>query len=117
MDDYEQQSDLSRELEKADQRIRIETLKREAEEVCGAEIVEGGGDDDEDLSVIEEFWEHVLAFEKAPLGTQFEQLHKAGVALPAPDSLSDAVLHEKLWEVINKLAELRVFLYHTVHFA
>ena len=115
MDDNEQQFDLSRELEKADQRIRIERLKREAEDICGGEIVAGGGDADEDLPILEEFWEHVVAFEKAPLGTRFVQLNEAGVALPPPDSLSDAGLHEKLWEVINKLAELRVFLYHTDH--
>jgi hypothetical protein len=115
MDSNEQQSELSRELEKVDRRIRIERLKKEAEEISGGEMVAWNGNEDEDSPVVEEFWERVLEFEKAPRGTRFAQLHKAGVALPLPDSLPDAELHEKLWEVINKLAELRVFLYHTDH--
>ena len=115
MDDNEGQSDLSRELEKADRRIRIARLKNEAEEISGGEMVVSGGDEDEDSPVAEEFWERIVAFEKTPRGTRFAQLHRAGVALPPPDSLPDADLHEKLWEVINKLAELRAFLYHTDH--
>ncbi|MBM4144192.1 MAG: hypothetical protein FJ225_11465 [Lentisphaerae bacterium] len=115
MTDDEQQSELSRELEKTDRRIRIERLKKEAEEISGGEMVTSGSEEDEDSPVVEEFWERVLEFEKAPRGTRFAQLHEAGVALPPPDSLSDAELHGKLWEVINKLAEMRVFLYHTDH--
>ena len=115
MDDNEQQSELSRELGKADRRIRIERLKKEVEEVSGGEMVTSGSEEDEHSPIVEEFWERVLEFERTPRGTRFSQLHKAGVALPLPDSLADAELHEKLWEVINKLAELRVFLYHTDH--
>ncbi|MCX5727742.1 MAG: hypothetical protein NTZ28_02690 [Nitrospirae bacterium] len=115
MDDNEGQSDLSRELEKVDRRIRIEGLKNEAEEISGGEMVVSDGDEDEDSPVAEEFWERVLEFEKAPHGTRFAQLEEAGVPLPPLDSLTDPELHEKLWEVINKLAELRVFLYHTDH--
>jgi len=105
----------SRKLEKADRRIRIQRLKNEVEEISGGEMVASGGHEDEGSPVVEEFWERVVEFEKAPRGTRFAQLHKAGVALPPPDSLTDAGLNEKLWEVINKLAELRVFLYHTDH--
>ena len=115
MDDNEGQSDLSRELEKVDRRIRIARLKNEAEEISGGEMVVSDGDEDEDSPVAEEFWERVLEFEKAPRSTRFAQLEEAGVALPPPESLSDAKLHGKLWEVIRKLAELRVFLYHTDH--
>lgn len=115
MDDNEGQYDLSRELEKVDRRIRIERLKQEAEEISGGEMLVSGGDEDEDSPVAEEFWERVLEFEKAPSGTRFAQLEEAGVALPPPESLHDAKLRGKLWEVIRKLAELRVFLYHTDH--
>jgi hypothetical protein len=115
MDYNEQQSELSRELEKADRRIRIARLKNEAEEISGGEVVVSGGAEDEDSPLAEEFWERVLEFEKAPRGTLFAQLEEVGVALPPPDSLTDAALNEKLWEVIRKLAELRVFLYHTDH--
>lgn len=115
MDDNEQQFELSRELEKADRRIRIERLKAEAEEMVGGELVASGGDEDEDSPIVEEFWQRVVDFENAPRGTRIEQLNKEGVVLPPPDSMSDAALHKKLWEVINKLAELRVFLYNTDH--
>lgn len=115
MDDNEQQSELSRELEKADRRIRIERLKKEAEAISGGEMVASGSHKDDDSPVVEEFWQRVVDFENAPHGTRFAQLHRAGVALPPPDSLTDTELHGKLGEVINKLAELRVFLYHTDH--
>jgi hypothetical protein len=115
MGDNEQQSDLSRELDKVDRRLRIDRLKKEAEEISGGEMVASGGCEDDDSPVVEEFWERVVEFEKAPRGTRFAQLHQAGVALPPPDSLIEAELNEKLWEVIHKLAELRVFLYHTDH--
>jgi len=57
MDDNEQQYELSRELETADRRIRIERLKAEAEEIVGGELVASGGDEDEDSPVAEEFWD------------------------------------------------------------
>ncbi len=62
------------------------------------------GHQEEASPVVEEFWKRVVEFENAPRGTRFAQRHKAGVALPPPDSLADAELHGKLWEVINKLA-------------
>ncbi len=48
MDYDEQQSELTRELERADRRIRIARLKNEAEEISGGEMVASGGDEDED---------------------------------------------------------------------
>ena len=115
MDNSERESQFSHDLEKVDRRIRIDRLKQEVEEISGHEMLAWSSDDDADSELAEEFWEHVVAFEKAPRRTLFAQLHEAGVALPPPDSLLDTDLHAKLWEVINKLAELRVFLYHTDH--
>jgi hypothetical protein len=115
MDDSERESDISRELERVDRRIRIERLKREAEEISGGEIVASNSGEDEDSPIAEEFWERVVEFEKAPRGTFFAQLQNAGVSLPTPDSMNDDELHDKLWEAIHKLAELRVFLNHTDH--
>ncbi len=115
MDDSEEPYEFSQELEKAERRIRIERLRREADEICGGQMVAWSNDEDEESPLVEEFWQRVVDFERAPRGTRFAQLLEEGVVLPPPDSLSDAMLHEKLWEVINKLAELRVFLYHTDH--
>jgi len=65
--------------------------------------------------VEEEFWKHVVEYEEAPWTTHFQQLERAGVSLPAPETLNDQEVTTKLWEVISKLAQLRVFLEDTDH--
>ena len=40
---------------------------------------------------------------------------KMGIALPAPEELTDAQLSAKLWEVIEALAFLGAYLEHTDH--
>lgn len=97
-----------------DQDKRIEDLKRRAEELCGGEM-EVGTIDDCPAELEESFWKYVVDYEEAPLTTNFQQLEEAGVSLPAPDSLNDEELTAKLWEVIHKLALLRVFLEQTDH--
>jgi hypothetical protein len=62
-----------------------------------------------------QFWMSVAAYEQAPLTTHFQQLEQAGVEFPAPESLDDRQLTAKLWEVIEALACLRVFLNQTDH--
>lgn len=62
-----------------------------------------------------QFWQSVAANEQAPLTTHFLQLEEAGVELPDPESLDDRRLTAKLWEVIEALARLRVFLGQTNH--
>lgn len=93
---------------------RIEDLKRRAEELAGGQM-EIGGMDDCPAEVEEEFWKHVVGYEEAPWTTNFQQLEDAGVSLPAPDSLNDEELTAKLWEVIQKLALLHVFIDQTDH--
>jgi hypothetical protein len=93
---------------------RIEDLKRRAEELCGGQM-EAGPLDDYPADVEEEFWQHVVDYEEAPWTTNFQQLEKAGVSLPPPDSLEDEELTAKLWEVIQKLALLHVFIEQTDH--
>ncbi len=65
--------------------------------------------------VLAQFWQSVAAYEQAPLTTHFRQLEEAGVELPAPETLDDRRLAAKLWEVIEVLARLRVFLSQTDH--
>jgi len=97
-----------------DQDRRIAELRRRAEELCGGDM-EVGTMDDCPAEMEESFWKHVVDYEEAPLTTNFQQLEMAGVSLPAPDSLKDEELTAKLWEVIHKLALLRVFIEQTDH--
>jgi hypothetical protein len=100
--------------DKADKEDKIEDLKRRAEELSGGQM-EAGTLDDSPAEVEEAFWQHVVDYEEAPWTTNFQQLENAGVSLPAPDSLNDEELTAKLWEVIQKLALLHVFIDQTDH--
>lgn len=62
-----------------------------------------------------QFWQSVAAYEQAPVTTHFQQLEEYGIELPAPESLDERRLRAKLWEVIEALARLRVFLSQTDH--
>lgn len=61
------------------------------------------------------FLEQVYAIEAEPCVTYAHQLIAKGVELPPPDAMDDETLHQKLWEVIRALADLRVFLENTGH--
>ncbi len=93
---------------------RIEELKRRVDEVTGGQMTMS---DPVDCSAdtAEAFWKNVLEYEEAPWTTNFQQLEDAGVSLPPPESLNDEELKVKLWEVIQKLALLRVFIETTNH--
>ncbi|MGE5321395.1 MAG: hypothetical protein ACM3SW_00940 [Actinomycetota bacterium] len=93
---------------------RIEELKRRAKELSGGEMqVESMDDIPEETE--ETFWNYVVEYEEAPWTTNFQQLENAGVALPGPESLNDEELTAKLWEVIQKLALLHVYIEQTDH--
>ena len=94
---------------------RIEDLKRRAKELSGGQMQVVSLDDDYPEETEEAFWKHVVDYEEAPWTTNFQQLENAGVSLPAPDSLKDEELTAKLWEIIQKLALLRVFISQTDH--
>ena len=93
---------------------RIEELKRRAEALAGGDM-KFGEVEPSSPEVEEGFWEHVVEYEEAPWTTHFQQLERAGVSMPAPETLNDQELTAKLWEVINKLAQLRIFLEDTDH--
>ena len=88
-----------------DREKRIEELKHRAEELAGFEMQSGTAEDCPP-DIKEGFWKHVVEYEEAPWTTHFQQLERAGVSMPAPDSLNDQEMTAKLWEVINKLAQL-----------
>jgi hypothetical protein len=97
-----------------DQEIRINELREAAKEAAGGEMTTWESPDmPPDLA--ESFWGNVLAYESAGETCHFIQLEEMGVELPDPDSLDDAALTVKLWEVIRGLAKLNVFLSQTDH--
>ncbi|MEO6064793.1 MAG: hypothetical protein ABIP49_03295, partial [Lysobacterales bacterium] len=63
----------------------------------------------------EEYARKMDLFMDGPTTTYFQQLLDAGVQLPEPDSVSEADIRTRLWEVIAGLEKLRAFLEHTNH--
>lgn len=63
----------------------------------------------------EEYARKMDLFMDGPTTTYFQQLLDAGIKLPEPDSVSDAEIRTKLWEVIAGLAKVRAFLERTNH--
>jgi len=61
------------------------------------------------------YWTLLYDFEHAPLTTNLEQLAEVGFEPPDEAALSDAELTQSLWEMVETLAELGVFLLHTDH--
>lgn len=105
---------LAKHKSEDDREKTIEAFKRRAQELSGGKMeVETLDECPEETE--EAFWKHVVDYEEAPWTTNFQQLESAGVSLPAPDSLKDEELTAKLWEVIQKLALLHVFIEQTDH--
>ena len=97
------------ELDAVDRAIRANELKQRLDAV-NCDLSE-----DCPPEVADEFIDYVETYENAPWTTHAEQLAKSGVELPAPDTLSDEQLSAILWEVIEGLAKIRVFLEQTDH--
>ena len=101
-------------LERIDQEIRINELKHEAEELTGGKMTAWESEDcPPELS--EAYWQRVVDYEKQSMTCDFDKLIKAGVELPNPETLTDEQVTAKLWEVIERLAEMRTFLSNTDH--
>jgi len=97
-----------------DREIRIEKMKRELDELADGKMICGGfGSLPSEIEEI--FLEHVLAFERAEIDTNFNRLTRRGVVMPPAAELDDDSLREKLAEIIFELAQLRCFLEDTNH--
>jgi hypothetical protein len=68
------------------------------------------------LDMKEKILESILSMEEEdqerPLA---DYLEEEGVSLPQPETLEDAQVHDKLWEVIQAMAGLNQYLYNTDH--
>lgn len=94
--------------------IRSNELKEDARELAGGEMVSWESDQCAP-GLTESFWQRVVDYEKAPLTSHFQLLLDRGVDLPEAEAMTDEVLTAKLWEVIHRLAGMRVFLSGTDH--
>ena len=91
-------------LEEIERRMNIHRLKNEANELAGGEMTSFEADE-APAEILEEFWENVVAFERAPLTTLHQKLESDGISMPADGDLDDAQLHEKLWQILRWSAE------------
>lgn len=106
--------EISRNLKKVEQEIRIENLKDEVAQLTGSEMITWKSPKISS-DVEEKFLQQVLEYEKAPDTTHFEQLLQAGFNFSPAEEMDDKAMKKKLWELIQKLAQMRVFLHSTDH--
>ena len=97
-----------------DQIQRIERLKSEVRRLSGGNP-KSFGIDTLPPEIAEQFLERVVAFETAPMITDFAQLTRDGVELPEPGAVTDEDVRGVVWRVIEGLARHRVFLERTNH--
>ena len=100
--------------EETERRMNIHRLKNEANELAGDQM-SGFEADDAPSEILEEFWENVVAFERAPQVTTHKKLEKAGIEMPADTELSDEEIHTRLWQIIHWLARNNTVLENTNH--
>ncbi|MFI3190863.1 hypothetical protein BCS42_16785 [Crenothrix sp. D3] len=71
--------------------------------------------DDCPEEIAEQFKNYVDAFDEAEWRQPFEFLLDSGISLPPASELSETELSAKLWEVINALSLLAIYLENTDH--
>ena len=101
-------------VEQGDLKTLIRNLKKQSEELTAEQMV-CDKPSRCPAEIKEKFWEYVAAFEQATWNQPFQVLIESGISLPSPDELDDSQLTAKLWEVVNALSLLRVYLQHTDH--
>jgi len=67
------------------------------------------------LEVQEQFQKNINAFEQAEWCNPFQVLIDSGISLPSPNELPESELNAKLWEVINAISLMGMYLEHSDH--
>jgi hypothetical protein len=101
-------------LERIDREIRINEARCRAEEAA-CQPINAYVSEDCPPEMAESFYDHIAAWENAPIGCYFDELLRVGVELPPPDELDDAAVTAKLWEIFETLARMQVFFSGTDH--
>jgi hypothetical protein len=94
--------------------LRLGQSKRKGADPADGQDLSFGSDADS-WTLKEEFWKRVVAFEEATPVILFDVLSQGGLSFPAPEEMDDVHLKVKLWEIINGLALLGVYLHNTDH--
>ena len=105
---------MSQQKGDSDREERIERLKAEAAAAADGPMIAW---ETEGLpaELREQFWRDVVGSESDETTDLVKELTAIGVPLPEPDGLDDAAVHAVLWNVIDGLTRLRVFLDQTDH--
>lgn len=74
-------TDAPLDLNRVDQEIRMNELKEEACELAGGDMHVWENPDCQP-EIMEQFWNHVVAYEKTPRSCDFSRLEDMGVAFP-----------------------------------
>ncbi len=96
------------------QKERIERLRQRVREIAGGDAPMWESDTQSD-DATEQFLRQVIAFESGPETTLFAELTAVGVELPDPALLTEGELTSKLWETLEALGRMRVFISDTDH--
>jgi hypothetical protein len=96
------------------QESRIESLKDSARRTAGG-MVRSWESNELSADQREDFWRRVMDYENAPLVADAQRLRDAAIDLPDPDAMDDPQLTAKLWQVIEALADMDVFITSTNH--
>lgn len=96
-----------------DEAARAETERLKREIMARGGVI--GLSDDLSPEEQNEFLRRVLAFDAGGTTTLTAELQQIGIDVPPSATLSDDALTARLWEIINGLATLRVFLERTDH--
>ena len=97
--------------EEPDQEKRIQRMREEIEKLGG--IFSTDSEMPADLE--EEFLKHVLEYEQSKPTSVFCLLENAGFEIPAPDTLDDTQLTQKLQELVQRMASMGAYLLNTNH--
>ncbi len=101
----------TREIER---RMNIHRLQNEADAITGGHM-KSSQESDTPSEVLQQFWEYIVDYEKAPLVTIHQKLLRANLTMPADGELNEAQLYTKLWQIIDWMAEENIVLAETDH--
>ena len=99
-----------------EQALRLGELRKEVMDRIDGPVIEGGSEN-LPMDAQAAFWEQVLAFESAEESTIAERLRNEIGFVPRPpgDPAGEGGVKSALWELLEALASIRIFVFGTDH--